>query len=117
MKKFLISIISGIKTIKGLENSQAQSQFTEEGTKLQNKILSTKNVEDYKKVKQEAEAFAKKWEAGATRNWVRFFVERVEKHSNQSPQEAYHSQLMFLENQFIVLKVILRILEQLESKL
>ncbi|WP_322960164.1 hypothetical protein [Mycoplasmopsis cynos] len=88
MKKFLISIISGIKTIKGLENPQAQSQFTEEGTKLQNKILSTKNVEDYKKVKQEAEAFAKKWEAGATRNWVRFFVERVEKHSNQSPQEA-----------------------------
>ncbi|WAM03730.1 hypothetical protein ONA22_01655 [Mycoplasmopsis cynos] len=57
-----------------------------------NKIrLDTDTIEKYKSVKIEAEAFVKRWEDDTkTKNWAPFFIERVEKHSNQTPQEAEH---------------------------
>ncbi|MGX9389062.1 hypothetical protein [Mycoplasma sp. 327] len=90
MKKSLFSIISNIKIIKGLQNSGAQQQFFNNGTQLQNKILyQTNTLEEYKRVKQEVENFTKRWEDDSkTKNWTFFFIERVEKHSTQSPPEA-----------------------------
>ncbi|MGX9340276.1 hypothetical protein ACWXVM_03020, partial [Mycoplasma sp. 2261] len=90
MKKFLFSIISNIKIIKGIGNSNAENEFRNKGAELQNKILhQTTTIDQYKKVKQEVENFAKRWEDDSkTKNWTFFFIERVEKHSKQSPPEA-----------------------------
>ncbi|CCP24286.1 GA module-containing protein [Mycoplasmopsis cynos] len=89
MKKFLFDIIFGIKTIKNDTNQYERNKFEIENQKLQNKIkYQTKTVEQYRQVKKEAEEFVKKWEGGATRSWEQFFIERIEKHSNETPKKA-----------------------------
>lgn len=90
MKKSLIFIIEKVKNIKNDKNQSERNRFNAEGQALINKIrLDTDTIEKYKSVKIEAEAFVKRWEDDTkTKNWVPFFIERVEKHSNQTPQEA-----------------------------
>ncbi|WAM10436.1 hypothetical protein ONA00_03405 [Mycoplasmopsis cynos] len=46
-------------------------------------------MNNIKFIKKEVEEFIKRWEDDTkTKNWAPFFIERVEKHSNQTPQEA-----------------------------